>query len=53
MEAYLKANGKGHLVITAFDPETHVRLPGKGNCYIIEHEPLDKMRAIFPLKAPS
>jgi hypothetical protein len=52
VESYLKANHRGHLVITGCDPDAYVRVPDKGNAYVAEHQPVDKLRVVFPLAEP-
>lgn len=52
MEAYLKSIGKEYLRTIRFDPEAYERVADVGNCYIVHHDPLDKMRIIFPLTKP-
>lgn len=53
MREYLAAKGKGHLQNVAFD-DMHgwERVADKGNCYIIEHDPVDKFRVLLPLDKP-
>lgn len=54
LQAYLKAKGKGHLKNVVWNDIDGgwERLPDIGNVYIVEHDPVDKMRVVFPLDTP-
>lgn len=54
IEAYLKSQKKDHIKITHFDPADPAcrGRDSQGVTYIIHHEPLVKVRVIFPLKNP-
>lgn len=52
ISAYLKEKGKDHLTNITFDAKTDVQHGGDGIFWVVHHDPIDKMRIVFPLKKP-
>lgn len=53
LQKYLTAKGKGHLTNIVFDDmQGWERIADKGNCYVLEHDPVDKIRVVLPLDKP-
>jgi hypothetical protein len=52
MTAYLKEKGKDHLRNIQFDAKQGVLHGGDGMMWEVKHDPVDKMRIVFPLKTP-
>jgi hypothetical protein len=50
---FLKEHKKGHLKNPQYDTmEGYERVADKGNCFIVTHDSVDKLRVIFPLEKP-
>ena len=53
MLAYLTDKGKDFPQNVRFDPsKDYERVADKGNCYVIAHDPIDKIRVLVPLAKP-
>lgn len=54
LKQYLEAKGKSHLSNIKWDDVNGAweRVADIGNCYVVDHDPVDKIRVVFPLDKP-
>ena len=50
--AYFAVIGKPLYIDIRFDPAAHLEHRASGQCYVVDHAPVDKFRVVFPLKEP-